>query len=77
MEVVYNDGFYNGCLGDLRNYLKVVPNGGLEEKQIRKFDDLKLDLSALKTMLAENIGDGKAIKDVVVKSAAGINFSVK
>jgi CRISPR-associated protein Csh2 len=76
VEVVYNDGFYNGYLGDLRNYLKVVPNEGLEEKQIRRFDDLTLDLSALKTVLTENTGQGKAIKEVVVKSAAGITFSI-
>ncbi|MFN8353242.1 MAG: type I-B CRISPR-associated protein Cas7/Csh2 [Spirosomataceae bacterium] len=76
VEVVYNDGFYNGCLGDLRNYLKVTPNNSLEETQIRKFDELTLDLSALKSVLAENTGQGKAIKEVVVKSASGITFSV-
>jgi len=76
VEVVYNDGFYNGCLGDLRTYLNVIPNEGLEEKQIRRFDDLTLDFSALKTVLAENTGVGKAIKEVVVKSATGIHFSV-
>jgi len=76
VEVVYNDGFYNGQLGDLRNYLKVIPNEGLEEKQIRRFDDLTLDFSALKAVLAENTGEGKAIKEVIVKSATGVNFSV-
>ena len=76
VEVVYNDGFYNGYLGDLRNYLKVVPKEGLEEKEIRRFDDLTLDFSALKTVLSENTGEGKAIKEVVVKSATGIHFSV-
>jgi CRISPR-associated protein Csh2 len=76
VEVVYNDGFYNGYLGDLRNYLKVVPNGDLEEKQIRKFDDLTLDLSALEKVLSDNKGEGKAIKEVVVKSTSGITFSV-
>lgn len=76
VEVVYNEGFYNGYLGDLRNYLKVVPNGNLEEKQIRKFDDLTLDLSALQKVLLDNKGEDKAIKEVVVKSASGITFSV-
>lgn len=76
VEVVYNDGFYNGYLGDLRNYLKVVPKEGLEEKEIRRFDDLTLGFSALKTVLSENTGEGKAIKEVVIKSATGIHFSV-
>ncbi len=76
VEVVYNEGFYNGYLGDLRNYLKVVPNGNLEEKQIRKFDDLTLDLSALQKVLLYNKGEDKAIKEVVVKSASGITLSL-
>jgi len=76
LEVIYNEGFYNGYLGDLRNYLKVVPNKGLEEKQIRRFEDLTLDLSALENVLSANKGEDKAIKEVLVKSAAGITFSI-
>jgi CRISPR-associated protein Csh2 len=76
VEVIYNDGFYNGYLGDLRNYLKVAPNGDLDEKPIRRFDDLTLDFSALQKVLTDNKGEGKAIKEVVIKSATGINFSV-
>lgn len=75
VEITYNDGFFNGNFGDLRNYVKAEPAGSIDEKQIRRFADLKLDLSALQTLLNENTGEGKAIKSAYIKSATGIELS--
>lgn len=75
VEITYNDGFFNGNFGDLRNYVKAEPAGSIDEKQIRRFEDLKLDLSALQTLLKENTGEGKAIKSAYIKSATGIKLS--
>lgn len=77
VEITYNDGYFNGCFGDLRNYVKVTPANSLDEKQIRRFDDLTLDLSKLQTLLDENTGTGKAIKSAYIKAAPGIDLSAK
>jgi CRISPR-associated protein Csh2 len=44
LEVIYNEGISNGQLGDLRNFVKVRPVEGKEEKQVRKFFDLTFDI---------------------------------
>lgn len=75
VEITYNDGFFNGNFGDLRNYIKAVPVNKIEEKQIRRFEDLQLDLSALQKLLIENTGAGKVIKSAYIKSATGIKLS--
>ena len=75
VEITYNDGFFNGNFGDLRNYVRAVPAAKIEEKQIRRFEDLQLDLSALQKLLTENTGEGKAIKSAYIKSATGIKLS--
>ena len=75
VEITYNDGYFNGCFGDLRNYVKALPAKNLDEKQIRRFDDLTLDLTALKKLLSENTGEGKPIKSAYVKTAPGIELS--
>ena len=75
VEITYNDGFFNGNFGDLRNYVKAEPTGNIEEKQIRRFEDLQLDLSELQKLLNENTGEGKAIKSAYIKSATGITLS--
>lgn len=68
VELTYNDGFFNGYFGDLRNYVKVSPANGLDEKQIRSFRDLHLDLTPLKNLLNENKGVGKPVKDFRVRT---------
>lgn len=75
VEVTYNDGFFNGCFGDLRNYVTAKPVEGLDEKQIRHFTDLTLDLSKLQTLLTENTGVGKPIKSAFIKTASGISLT--
>ncbi|MGB5927028.1 MAG: type I-B CRISPR-associated protein Cas7/Csh2 [Cyclobacteriaceae bacterium] len=69
LEVVYNEGHNNGSFGDLRQHLNVLPKEGKSEKQIRNINDLDIDFSDLKTLLDEHTGEGKAIKEVIVKSA--------
>lgn len=80
VEVIYNDGFNNGHFGDLRQYISAKPKGDLDEKQIRKFDDLTLDTSRLLQILKENKteknGDGKPIKDVIIYPGTGVTFSI-
>lgn len=76
VEVVYNEGFHNGHFGDLRTFVTVNPANGLDEKQVRKFGDLSVDLSTLKDLISENKGVNKPIKEVIVRTAPGIEFSV-
>ena len=76
VEVVYNAGFHNGHFGDLRQYVKVAPSHGLDEKQIRKFDDLTLDLSELKKVLEGKVGNDKPVKEVKITTGTGIQFSL-
>lgn len=75
VEITYNDGFFNGHFGDLRNYVKATPANGIEEKQIRRFEDIQLDLAALQQLLNENTGEGKAIQSAFIKSGTGIGLS--
>lgn len=76
IEVVYNDGFNNGRFGDLRQYVSAVPVNGLDEKQIRKFDDLTLDLSKLKDAFAGQVGTDKPVKEVKIICGNGVQFSL-
>jgi CRISPR-associated protein Csh2 len=63
LEIVYNDGFSNGHFGDLRKYVKTNPS-----EHIRTIEDVKVDLTALQKLIADNKGEGKAIKEIFVKS---------
>jgi CRISPR-associated protein Csh2 len=74
VELIYNEGFTNGQFGDLRNYVSAQPKEGLDEKKVRRFDDLVLDLSKLKTLIKEH--KGKTIKDVIVRTSTDLEFSV-
>lgn len=76
VEVIYNDGFNNGHFGDLRQYVRVTPANELDEKQIRKFDDLTLDLSGLKKALEGKVGANKPVKDVKIMNGNGVQFSL-
>lgn len=76
VEVVYNEGFNNGYFGDMRQFLAVSPNNGLEEKQIRKYADLTLNAQKLIDILKVNTGEGKAVKEVKIKTAEGVSFTI-
>jgi CRISPR-associated protein Csh2 len=75
LEVIYNEGISNGQLGDLRNFVKVRPVEGKEEKQVRKFFDLTFDIQDLLDVMKENRGEGKKIKDIVIRTSADLNIS--
>lgn len=73
IEVIYNEGISNGQFGDLRNYVDIKPVEGITDKQVRKFKDLDLDLSALKNLLNEN---KDKIKDIVIRTSTDFEFSL-
>ncbi|CAH0997179.1 hypothetical protein EMA8858_03316 [Emticicia aquatica] len=63
VEIVYNDGFSNGHFGDLRNLISANPS-----ENVRKIQDVNVDLNKLIKLLQDNKGEGKAIKDVIFKN---------
>lgn len=75
VEIVYNEGFHNGYFGDLRNLVACRPKEGMEERKVRKFDELTLDLSKLQQLIKEHKGEGKAIQEVIVKTSPDTIFS--
>lgn len=76
VELVYNEGIYNGYFGDLRNYVDTKPIDGITDKQIRQFKDLEFDCSKLIDLIKENKGEGKPIKEVIIKKSADIDFVI-
>jgi len=74
LEIIYNNDYTNGQFGDLRNFIDASPRDGIEEKQVRKFSDLTLDLSPLQSLITQH--KGAAIKDVHLRTSADISFSV-
>ena len=76
VEIIYNEGISNGQFGDLRNLVKTTTKDGLTEKQVRKFSDLSVDLSKLKSLIEEHKGKDKLIKDVVLKTSVDFDFSL-
>lgn len=70
VELVYNDGYYNGHFGDLRGLVKATEADGKSSQEVRALEDLSLDFSKLKTLIAENKGPDKAIKQVIIKHAS-------
>ncbi|MEX2410533.1 MAG: type I CRISPR-associated protein Cas7 [Candidatus Paceibacterota bacterium] len=76
VEIVYNEGISNGKFGDLRNLVDVSPKNGLPVKQVRKFLDLDVSLKRLIDLIQENRGEGKLIKDVIVKSSPEFKISL-
>jgi CRISPR-associated protein Csh2 len=76
VEVIYSEGISNGQFGDLRNYIDVSPKSGVSEKQVRKFNDLEISFDRLLTLLKENKGKDKKIKEVIIKSSSDIIISL-
>lgn len=76
IEIIYNEGVSNGQFGDLRNFVKVSPIHGKEEKQVRKFSDLVFNAEDLLNVINENKGEGKKIKDVIIKTSADLKISL-
>lgn len=63
MEIVYNDGFSNGHFGDLRNLITTKPSD-----IVRKIEDVNVDMSKLLKTLQDNKGEGKAIKEIIIRN---------
>lgn len=69
LEIVYNEGFNNGYFGDLRNTIMVDCKIESSAKQVRSFRDLVIDVSGLVSLLKENKGEGKPIKEVIINKS--------
>ena len=76
VELVYNNNFSNGHFGDLRNFVSVKPIDGLEDKQVRKLNDLEINFDKLIDLLKNNTGEDKPIKEYKIRKSNDINFSV-
>lgn len=76
VEIIYNEGVSNGQLGDLRNYVEVKSKSGISDKQVRKFNDLEIDLSKLKKVISDFKGSDNLIKEVIVKTSPDFNISL-
>ena len=74
VEIIYNVGYSNGQFGDLRNYIDFKPVEGKNEKQVRRFSDLELNLEKLKQLIQDH--KGEEIKDVFIKTSTDFTFTV-
>ncbi len=72
LELVYNEGFYNGHFGDLRTWLETRVAGNKKPQEVVKFSDLVLDFSRLEDILEGQKGEGKPIKEVIIRTAADV-----
>ncbi len=69
LELQYNDGFYNGHFGDLRNLVSVTYKEKDAERKVKSLADLRLDFSALKQVLESETGPDKAIRHSILRTA--------
>jgi len=76
IEIVYNEGISNGQFGDLRNLVDVKPKVGVADKQVRKFSELDFNIQKMLAVLKANKGEGKKIKDIIIKSSADLNVII-
>lgn len=76
LEIVYKEGVSNGQFGDLRNFVETNPKEGITSKQVRKFKDLDVDLSALEKLIADDKNGAGKIKNAIVKTSVDFDFSL-
>jgi len=76
LEIIYNDDYHNGYFGDLRNYIDAQPKDGIQDKQVRGINDLKLDFSKIEKLVKENKGDGKPIKEIKIKKSDDLELNL-
>lgn len=67
VEIQYNDNYYNGHFGDLRNLISATVAEAGKEREVRGMKNLVFDFSELTTLLDEN---KDAVKSVIVKTSA-------
>lgn len=72
VEIIYNDGYYNGHFGDLRSYISARPKQAEQDREVRGYNDLLVDYLDLEEILKKNQGEGKPVKEVIVKTAADV-----
>lgn len=72
LELVYNDGQHNGRFGDLRKLLDTRIKGEIKPQEVSKFSDLIIDFSLLEDTLENQVGNGKPLKEVIIRSAADV-----
>ncbi len=72
LELVYNEGFHNGHFGDLRNLIEARIQGEKKPQEVTQFTDLALDFSHLEDTLEGQVGEGKPLKDVIIRTAVGV-----
>lgn len=76
LEIVYNEGVSNGQFGDLRNLVDVRPKEDIPAKQVRRYKDLNVNFDDLIKLIQENKGEGKIIKEVILKTSPEVNISM-
>ncbi len=78
VEIIYNEGYYNGHFGDLRQYVSANTKDNGDQKSVRKFTELNLDLSKLKKLLEDNkcteTDKDKVILDYKIKTSSDLSF---
>ncbi|MBK8652365.1 MAG: type I-B CRISPR-associated protein Cas7/Csh2 [Haliscomenobacter sp.] len=72
VELVYNPGYYNGHFGDLRTYLSAKPKSAGKDKEVRGYSDLRVDYLDLETLLKTQVGEGKPVKEVIIKTSPDV-----
>lgn len=72
LELVYNDGYHNGHYGDLRNLVGATILGGKQSQEVTQLSDLSLDFSMIENTLEGQVGNGKPLKEVIVRAAADV-----
>lgn len=75
VELVYNDGYYNGHFGDLRNLVNSEPSEEGKDREVKFYNDLKVDFSKLEDLLATEKGAGKPILEVKIKTSTDIKIN--
>lgn len=76
LEIIYNEGVSNGQFGDLRNFVEATPKPGKSSKQVRRFNDLDIKLDGLLKLIKDNKGEGKKIKEVIIKTSPDVSISI-
>ncbi len=72
VELVYNEGYYNGHFGDLRNLISTEPKEKDKDREVKSFNDLKVDFSKLEDLIVKEKGADKPIFDVKIKTSADL-----
>jgi len=78
LEIVYNEGFHNGCFGDLRSYISTNPkykndnkSERIDEREVRGLGDLEIEgIKALIQKIKTYEEDGKqVVHDVIIRTS--------